>query len=254
MPRDDRAKKHGHKGHGPLPGKLKPKLEPEGHPDLPKVFCIGFHKTGTTSLKTALKILGYRVTGPNGRHDKNIGENVEALARRIVPKFDAFQDNPWPIIYRFLDKEYPGSKFILTMRPSDKWIGSVTDHFSKGKPPMREWIYGPGMANPIGNEAVYVERYERHNREVQEYFSGRSRDFMVFDLAAGDGWVKLCAFVGHHVPEDMPFPWRNSKEKREKRVAKHGPRSEVRKARRAERQASGRGKSAAKAGAAAGSA
>ena len=91
---------------------------------------------------------------------------LNVLARRIVPKFDAFQDNPWPIIYRFLDKEYPGSKFILTIRPSDKWIGSVTDHFSKGRPPMREWIYGPGKANPIGNEAVYVERYERHNREV----------------------------------------------------------------------------------------
>ena len=117
MPRDGRATKHGHKARAPLPGKLKPKLEPSGHPDLPKVFCIGFHKTGTTSLKMALKILGYRVTGPNGRHDKNIGRNVEALARRIVPKFDAFQDNPWPIIYRFLDKEYPGSKFILTVRP-----------------------------------------------------------------------------------------------------------------------------------------
>jgi hypothetical protein len=254
MPRDDREKKHGHKVHGPLPGKLKPKLEPPGHPDLPKVFCIGFHKTGTTSLKTALKILGYRVTGPNGRHDKNIGQNVEALARRLVPKFDAFQDNPWPIIYRFLDKEFPGSRFILTIRPSDMWIASVTGHFARGKPPMREWIYGPGMASPIGNEAVYVERYERHNREVQEYFEGRSRDFILFDLAAGDGWLKLCAFLGHPVPEDMPFPWRNSKEKREKRVARHGPRSEVRKARRAERQASGDGKSAAKAGAAAGSA
>lgn len=253
MPRDDRAKKHGHKGHTPLPGKLKPKLEPEGHPDLPKVFCIGFHKTGTTSLKIALKILGYRVTGPNGQRDKNIGRHVEALARRIVPKFDAFQDNPWPIIYRFLDKEYPGSKFILTFRPSDKWIGSVTDHFTKGTPPMREWIYGPGMGSPIGNETIYVERYERHNREVQEYFTGRSRDFIVFDLAAGDGWLKLCAFLGHPVPENMPFPWRNSKEKREKRVAKRGPRSEVRKACRAERQASGRGKSAAKAGATAGS-
>lgn len=241
MPRDDRDRKHGHKRHGPPPGKLKPRIEPEGHPDLPKVFCIGFHKTGTTSLKIALKILGYRVTGPNGQRDRNIGENVEALARRIVPKFDAFQDNPWPIIYRFLDQEYPGSKFILTLRPTDKWIESVTGHFTKGIPPMREWIYGPGMGSPIGNEAVYVERYERHNREVQEYFEGRSRDFIIFDLAAGDGWLKLCAFLGHPVPEDMPFPWRNSKEKRVRRATRRGPRSKLRKARRAEREAPGSG-------------
>lgn len=239
MPRDGRVTKHGNEARTPLPGKLKPKLEPTGHPDLPKVFCIGFHKTGTTSLKMALRILGYRVTGPNGRRDKSIGENVEALARRIVPKFDAFQDNPWPIIYRFLDKEYPGSRFILSIRPTDKWIASVTDHFAKGRPPMREWIYGPGMANPIGNEAVYVERYERHNREVLEYFKERSRDLLVFDLAAGDGWLKLCAFLGLPVPEDLPFPWRNSKESREKRTAKHGPRSEIRKARRAQKLADG---------------
>jgi UDP-N-acetylmuramate-alanine ligase len=37
-----------------------------------KVFCIGFHKTGTTSLAVALKTLGYRVTGPNGVHDPDI--------------------------------------------------------------------------------------------------------------------------------------------------------------------------------------
>ena len=30
-----------------------------------KIFCIGFHKTGTKSLGLALGILGYKVTGPN---------------------------------------------------------------------------------------------------------------------------------------------------------------------------------------------
>ena len=28
-----------------------------------KVFCIGFHKTGTTSMRDALNILGYKVAG-----------------------------------------------------------------------------------------------------------------------------------------------------------------------------------------------
>ena len=237
MPRDGRAEKRGFLARATFAGKRKAKVEPKGHPDLPKVFCIGFHKTGTTSLKMALKLLGYRVTGPSGQRDKDIAQNVEALARRVVPKFDAFQDNPWPIIYRFLDKEFPGSKFILTIRPTDKWIESVTGHFTQGRPPMREWIYGPGRGNPIGNEAVYVERYERHNREVQEYFAGRPDDFIIFDLAAGDDWPKLCAFLGHPVPADTPFPWRNSKEKREKRVARHGGRTEMRKARRAEKRA-----------------
>jgi len=207
---------------------------PPGRPDRPKVFCIGFHKTGTTSLKMALTELGYRVAGPFGRSDRDIAETVEAKARQIIPRYDAFQDNPWPIIYRFLDREYPGSKFILTVRPTAKWITSVVDHFSGSRPAMREWIYGPGKGDPEGNEAVYVERYERHNREVLDYFRDRPDDLIVFDIA-GDGWEKLCTFLGHPVP-DRPFPWKNSKQTRDKRVAKHGSKEQLRKALRVKRR------------------
>jgi hypothetical protein len=49
-----------------------------------KVFCIGFHKTGTTSLRVALELLGYRVTGPNGVQDPDIGKNVHELAYSLV--------------------------------------------------------------------------------------------------------------------------------------------------------------------------
>jgi hypothetical protein len=34
--------------------------------------------------------------------------------------------------------------------------------------PMREWIHGLGR--PKGNENIYIARYERHNRQVMEYF------------------------------------------------------------------------------------
>ena len=226
----------------PSPGTRRQKREPKGRPDRPKVFCIGFHKTGTTSVKDALKILDYRVTGPFGRNDPDIANNVEATARALVPQFDAFQDNPWPLIYRLLDREVPGSKFILTVRPTEKWLASVTEHFIEGTPPMREWIYGPGRASPIGNEAAYIERYERHNREVLEYFGGRENDLLVFNLSAGDGWEKLCAFLDHPVPQ-RPFPWRNSKTKREQRLAVHGSHEELRRARRERRRAKGAGAS-----------
>lgn len=229
MPKADRAKPADHT-------KKKRKIQPAGHPDLPKVFCIGFHKTGTTSLKMALMELGYRVTGPFARHDRDIAETVEGKARRIIAEYDAFQDNPWPIIYRFLDREYPGSRFVLSIRPTEKWIASVVDHFGNSQPPMREWIYGTGKGNPIGNEDVYVERYERHNREVLEYFKDRPGDLITFDISAGDGWEKLCTFLGHPVP-DTPFPWKNSKQIRDKRVAKHGSKQELRKALKERRKA-----------------
>jgi hypothetical protein len=164
----------------------------------PKVFCIGFHKTGTKSLAKALSMLGYRVTGPNEVRNVSIRQQVLEIAPLLVARFDAFQDNPWPILYRELDEWYPRSKFILTLRPTNEWIASVVSHFGGAETPMREWIYGFG--DPRGHEMRYVEIYERHNREVLRYFQDRPGDLLVLRIAAGDGWQKLCAFLGANEP------------------------------------------------------
>lgn len=171
-----------------------------------KVFGIGFHKTGTTSLAHALTTLGYTVAGPNGLNDPDIASNAHTLAYAIAERFDAFQDNPWPVLYREMDKRYPGSKFILTLRPTDAWIQSQVKHFGETTSPMREWIYGAGC--PKGNEDVYIARYERHNREVLDYFSQRPDHLLVFHLSAGTGWDEICAFLGKPVPS-VPFPHSN---------------------------------------------
>jgi hypothetical protein len=171
-----------------------------------KVFCIGFHKTGTTSLEVALNQLGYRVTGCFGTKDPRISEKVYDMADELVQKYDAFEDNPWPVIYKELDQKYPGSKFIHTIRPAESWIKSQVRDFASTNTPMREWIYGVGC--PEGNEAIYVARYERHNREVEEYFKDRPDDLLRFDLPRGDGWEKLCPFLETDIP-DKPFPHAN---------------------------------------------
>ena len=170
----------------------------------PKVFCIGFHKTGTKSIARALEILGYRVTGPNGARDPRIAERALPMALDIASRFDAFNDNPWPILFRELDVAFPGSRFILTQRAPDRWIDSVVRHFGDERTPMREWIYGAGRGSPRGNEPAYLDRYRRHNSEVVAYFSGRDC-FLAMDITAGDGWQALCNFL--EVPmRDESFP------------------------------------------------
>jgi hypothetical protein len=173
-----------------------------------KVFCIGFHKTGTTSLELALKKLGYRVTGSFGTKDPDIAEKVREMAYAMVPEYDAFEDNPWPILYRELDGRFPDSKFILTRRPSDAWIRSQVKDFALTETPMRRWIYGDDAGCPEGNEDTYVARYERHNREVLDYFKDRPDDLLVIDLPNDNGWSKLCPFLGVEAP-DEPFPHAN---------------------------------------------
>lgn len=173
-----------------------------------KVFCIGFHKTGTTSMAKALKALGYKVTGPNGTRDPDIAANVYDMASQLVKKYDAFQDNPWPIIYRWCHERYPDAKFILTVRDPERWYQSQAKHFKENTTPMRQWIYGADAGAPVGNKDRYIARFNAHNAEVMEFFRGRD-NFLVMDVTAGDGWDKLCPFLGKKVPGDQPFPHAN---------------------------------------------
>lgn len=173
-----------------------------------KVFGIGFHKTGTTSLASALTILGYRVTGPNNVSEPDIGETYPALTRALSEQFDAFQDNPWPLVYREMDAQWPDAKFILTVRAPAAWIASQTGHFANVSTPMREHIYGVGRGAPIGNEDHYVAVMQAHNAAVRSYFADRPGKLLEMQFSAGDGWQELCGFLGHPVP-DMLFPHSN---------------------------------------------
>lgn len=181
-----------------------------------KIFGIGFHKTGTKSLASALTYLGYRVTGPNGVANPNIASEAQQIAFELVEQYDAFQDNPWPILFRELYQRYPEARFILTVRPADAWLRSVVEHFGTKSTPMREWIYGVG--SPHGNEEIYVARYQRHNREVMDFFSDKANCLLVLDITAGEGWEKLCPFVGNDIPETS-FPRVNSAGSRKLRIS-----------------------------------
>jgi hypothetical protein len=129
-----------------------------------KIFCVGFHQTGTTILEKALNTLVYKVKGPFGVSDKKIRVNTLIKAKNIIPKYDAFQDNPWPILYKVLDSAYPESKFILAIRDSNSWIKSQIKYFNTAENEMRKWIYGHG--SPVDNEQLYIDTYEEYIKTV----------------------------------------------------------------------------------------
>jgi hypothetical protein len=71
---------------------------------------------------------------------------------------------------------------------------------------MRKWIYGVGC--PEGNEQIYLDRFNAHNDGVQAYFKDRPQDLLVMTLAGGDGWERLCPFLGTKTLT-TPFPHAN---------------------------------------------
>ncbi len=177
-----------------------------------KIFGIGWAKTGTTTLGSCLEILGYSHQG----QDLDLVYDVESgsLDRifSVVDRFDVFEDWPWILLYKEFDRRYPGSKFILTIRDTENWWRSYQNHVAtRGARPdigrIREIIYG--FEENLQDKQAYIERYERHNAEVLRHFAERPNDLLVMNWEEGDGWPKLCQFLGRPIPR-QPLPHANS--------------------------------------------
>jgi hypothetical protein len=180
-----------------------------------KVFGIGFNKTGTTTLGVALRFLRYRVCRGARPLRRTLGQQrmMQLLHAgefgpllEVAQGFDAFEDNPWFVIYRELDAAFPGSRFILTVRDDARWIESAIRYYGSSTSDLREWIYGTG--DPVAAKQQWLARYRRHNERVSDYFRDRPGDLLVVDWERGDGWAELCGFLGVRPPTG-PFPHLN---------------------------------------------
>jgi hypothetical protein len=50
--------------------------------------------------------------------------------------------------------------------------------------------------------------YDSHVESVRKYFKKRKKDFLEIDICNGEGWEKLCKFLGCEIP-NQPFPRAN---------------------------------------------
>lgn len=184
-----------------------------------KVFGVGFQKTGTTSLGTALSILGYSVCGyapfrPFATAPDFSMDELKTLAFQLAEEHDAFKDTPWPILYAELDEKFPNSKFILVERTTEKWIESASKDFQKQPNQIHQYIYG--VPYPVGNEQVFIDRYLQHNEEVKSYFKDRPDDLLCLHLDKKEvNWKNLCDFLGFDEPQ-QPWPHANTMEDKRK--------------------------------------
>ncbi len=153
-------------------------------------------------------MLGYRVGGYWSFRDmaqaKNLTmDQIIARAHSLIEQQDAFKDTPWPILYKELDQAYPGSKFIHVVRDSQKWIASASRDFGTHPNSIHQLIYG--CPCPVGNEKIWGDRYEKHNREVVEYFKDRPDDFLSLHMDRGElNFEPICQFLGKPIPSE---PW-----------------------------------------------
>jgi hypothetical protein len=70
----------------------------------PKIFCIGLNKTGTTSLKTALRTLGYEV-GNQRKAELLLNDWYKRDYKDLIQYCkgaEAFQDVPFSFPFTFI--------------------------------------------------------------------------------------------------------------------------------------------------------
>ena len=166
-------------------------------------------------MHAAFEILGYRSEhGMKINKRKGIqislpldNEKVMEVVAPIVMQADAFSDFPYPMLYRELDKNFPGSKFILTTRETQAWINSVHRHFLHRAPDgLFEWIYG--VPTVRDNRSRFIEVYETHNAAVRKYFENRPHDFLELSIELLKDFQPICEFLNLPCSEE-PFPIKN---------------------------------------------
>lgn len=200
----------------------------------PRIFCIGRNKTGTTSIKKALREFNFTVG--NQRYAERLlpfylSKNFKPIVKHCRYA-EAFQDSPfsYPETFRHLDKSYPNSKFILTVRDSpEQWYSSVTRfharRFGGGEIPtaqqlknadyveegwmwkMMQGVYGVTEDDPYDKEKLTTS-YMNHNEKVKAYFKDRPEDLLVINLKEGNSYKHFCSFLGVK-PLRESFPHEN---------------------------------------------
>jgi hypothetical protein len=189
-----------------------------------KIFQIGFNKCATTSLSHLFE----ECSVPSLR---SVHWDSGHLARRILsnhrdglPLLQGYEDAVFfsdmeafyredgrlrwvfipEILFRELDRQYPGSKFILNVRDVDAWIASRLRHSTmfdeqgnRYEDESRRRMYFDQHMECFGLSREQVvqkwrDDFESHVAQVKEHFEGRG-DLLVYDIDR-DGLGKMLDF------------------------------------------------------------
>lgn len=213
----------------------------------PRIFGIGFNKTGTTTLGKCFDILGLGPVGrPQSLHDAfadvtvpiqgSITSDRDAffktfpyraicrevfdygnygLALHAANGFRAFHDRPWNVgdFYKVLDQLFLGSFFILTTRDADSWWNSV-EHWlnvTHASDDEKRYRYLKHLGVIDLNKESCISAYLSHNENIRDYFSSRQKSFLELNMTVNFDWESLCDFLKLPVP-NHPFPHQNQQQ------------------------------------------
>lgn len=157
-----------------------------------KVFCIGFNKTGTSSLHSFFKECNL-----SSVHNTDWPDYSKLKQGRTYFWHQCYSDGEQSNFIN-LDKWFPKSLFILNDRNEKDWLYSRIKHvmrFNEEIEPdkiLTEPKYGKMAKEFFFDEESAIKKwvYERriYNKQVRSYFKDK-QSFIDIDITSNENWV-----------------------------------------------------------------
>lgn len=213
-------------------------------PRRPRVFQIGFNRCGTDSICTFFRRNGHRAAHWRRGRIAEAMELARLEGRPLLTwaaDFDVYTDmervalrrrTAGPVLrhlrrklgverlekpiyafkhFRLLDRQYPGSRFILNVRDVDRWIASRLRFEAADGGLYRFCVHGEHAHD---SEAALTDCWRRewdeHLADVSAYFADRPRDLLVFDVETDlpEKMVRFFERAGYGLDPRL-WPWKN---------------------------------------------
>lgn len=211
-----------------------------------RVLALGLPRSGTDSLRAALTILGYnnvyhgyiipflqssdpalwcplmqrKFAGDFTAARLDAGE-LRREFDRIIGNSEAVTDVPCVVFAEELMKAYPDAMVIINRRELSSWHASMKKtamapftwllfilHFFDAE---FFWVYRVfELGLVVWTNREFDQRGKEfaaaHYRTLEQLCKTQQRQYL--DWTVEEGWVPLCKYLGHDVPQE-DFPWEN---------------------------------------------
>lgn len=215
-----------------------------------QIIGAGFGRTGTNSVYSALKQLGFPCY-----HMLEVLENKQNKSHmdfwcrvadsapgtqhpweEVFANYTATVDNPAVCVWRELMQAYPEAKVLLTVHPggAEAWYESTMETiyfteiswqfkvlaavvpFARKMGDMgHKLVWERSHRGTMPDRAAAIAHYHQHIEEVKAAVP--PEQLLIF--SAKEGWQPLCDFLGVPVP-GTPFPNVNDRDEFKSRLAK----------------------------------
>jgi hypothetical protein len=151
--------------------------------NLTKIFCIGLHKTGTTSLHKIAENNGFKST-----HSTDWYYNPMKISNfNFFCDGGSHYDNQNEIDYVFLEKTYLNSIFIINIREIKSWIISKLKHAgwredTKIVPDNNDYKHNGWKIKSLRNIQLFITHYYNRYIMILEYFLDKQNKAYIVDI------------------------------------------------------------------------